>query len=167
MPADSFDQIYDIETAIESAFKAFFTSQEIDCYTTNDASEQQKKRPRVELMYLHGSEAGHNSTASNYYRPDTFLATLVVAVVTNAKGDEVGTAEHSQFRARVRNAMAKSRTLLKADADGANTLLPFHSVMDVVESGTSPAYQPEDGYFISRINYELKTNIRPDAWPAE
>ena len=167
MPADSFDQVYDIETAIEAAFKSFFTAQEIPCYVTNDIAEIQKSRPRVELMYQHGSEIGHNSTASTYYRPDTFAGGLTVAIVTNAKDDNTGTIEHSQFRARVRNIMAKSRTAFKADADAENALLPYHCVLDVVESGTSPGYEPQDGYYISRISYEIKTNIRPDAWPSE
>lgn len=167
MPADNFDLIYDFETAIEAGFKSFFTSQDIAAYVTNDAGETQKPRPRVEIMYANGAEAGHNSTASTYYRPDTFTGSLTVAVVTNAKDESIGTAEHALFRARVRNAMAKSRSLLKADADGANTLLPYHCVLDVVESGTAPAYAPEDGHFVSRLNYELKINIRPDAWPTE
>jgi len=167
MPADSLDQIYDFETAIEAAFKAFFVSQEIAAYVTNDIGETQKERPRVELMYANGSELGHNSTASTYYRPDTFSGSLNVAVVTNAKDETAGTAEHAQFRARVRNVMAQSRTALKADRDGDNTALPYHCVLDVMESGTSPAYSPEDGHFVSRLSYELKINIRPEAWPTE
>ncbi len=167
MQAETFDQCYDIEGAVESALKSFFTSQEIAAYTTNDIAELQKTRPRVEVVLQLGNENGHNSAIAPYYRPDTFSASLLIGVVTNAKDDNTGTVEHAQFRARVRNAMAKARTLLKADADGDDTLLPYHGILDIVESGTSPAYEPQDGHYISRINYSLIINIRPDAWPAE
>ena len=169
MPADNFDIIYDIESAVEAAFKLLFAEDDLTAYTINQLGETQKERPRVELMYSHGSEAGHNSTASTYYRPDTFTGSLTVAIVTNSKDESIGIAEHAQFRGRVRNIMAKSRTRLKADRDASDVdaLLPYHCVLDVVESGTSPAYSPEDGHLVSRINYEIKTNIRPDAWPTE
>jgi hypothetical protein len=169
MPADSFDQVYDIETAIESGFKAVFAEDGLTAYTINDLGETQKERPRVEIMYQHGGEAGHNSTASTYYRPDTFTGSLTVAVVTNSKDESIGIAEHAQFRGRVRNIMVKSRTRFKADRDAADVdaLLPHHCVLDVVESGTSPGYSPDDGHLVSRINYELKVCIRDDAWPSE
>lgn len=160
------DQIYDIETALEAAFKTLFEEELFTTYVTNDAAEFQKSRPRVEIMFALGSETGHNSTHSTYYRPDAFNGSLVVAVVTPAD-DTNGTAQHAQYRARVRNLMAKCRTRFKSDADGDDALLPYHTVQDVVESGTAPAYAPEDGVYISRGNYELKLNIRPDAWPTE
>lgn len=169
MLAETFDQVYDIETAIEAGFKTFFTAQDIAAYVTNDAGETQKERPRVELMYANGAEAGHNSTASEYYRPDTFLGNLNVAVVTNAKDESIGTAEHALFRARVRNVMVKCRTAFKADRDASDVsaLLPYHCVLDIAESGTAPAYEPENGHYVSRLSYELRINIRPDAWPTE
>ena len=169
MPAETFDIVYDIESAVEAAFKLLFAEDGITAYTINQLGETQKERPRVELMYSHGGEAGHNSTASEYYRPDTFMGSITVAIVTNSKDESIGIAEHAQFRGRVRNVMAKSRTRLKADRDASDVdaLLPYHCVLDVVESGTAPAYQPEDGHLVSRISYELKVNIRPDAWPTE
>jgi hypothetical protein len=167
MPAENFDLIYDIESAVESAFKSLFQSSDLVAYTTNDAGMPSKERPRVELMYQHGAEDGHNSTASNYYRADTFAGSIIVAVITNAQDESIGTAEHAQFRARVRNVMAKANALLVADRSGDDSLLPYHSVMDVVESGTAPAYTPEEGHLVSRINYSIKVNIRPDAWPSE
>jgi hypothetical protein len=169
MPADNFDLIYDFETAIEAAFKLVFAEDELTAYTINELGETQKERPRVELFYANGAEAGHNSTASEYYRPDTFSGSLTVAVITNSKDESIGIAEHAQFRGRVRNIMAKCRTRFKADRDAADVdaLLPFHCVLDVVGSGTSPAYSPDEGHLVSRLNYEIKINIRPDAWPTE
>ena len=165
MPAENFDICYDVESAVEAAFKTIFEEDGLSAYTINELGETQKERPRVELMYSHGAEAGHNSTSDEHYRPDTFTGSLTVAVWTNSKDESIGIAEHAQFRGRVRNIMAKSRKRLKDDRDGDDTIMPFHCILDVVESGTAPAYAPEDGHLISRINYELKTNIRPDAWP--
>jgi len=159
------DQIYDIETAIEAAFKTLFEEELFATYVTNDAASFQKERPRVELMFALGGETGHHSTASDYYRPDAFSGSLAVAIITPA--DDQGTAQHAQYRARVRNLMAKCRTRFRSDSEADDALLPYHTIMDVVESGTAPAYAPEDGHYISRINYELKTNIRPAAWPSE
>lgn len=167
MPAETFDIVYDIESAVEAAFKLLFAEDGLTAYTINQLGETQKERPRVELMYANGAETGHTPAIEPHHRQDTFLGSMVVAVVTNSKDESIGIAEHAQFRGRVRNIMAKSRTQLKTDREGTDTILPHHCILDVVESGTSPAYSPEDGHLVSRISYELKVNIRPDAWPAE
>jgi hypothetical protein len=66
MPADNFDIVYDIESAVEAAFKLLFAEDGLTAYTINELGDTTKERPRVELLYSNGAEAGHNWTASRY-----------------------------------------------------------------------------------------------------
>jgi len=163
MQATTTIQIYDFENAIEAAFKALFTAENIDAFVSLDEVDFQNVRPRIELFCSPGAETGHYHPT--HYRADTFGGTVVLRIISNPKAT---TREHSDYRATIRDIMAGSRDKFKADVDNddAAALLPYHSILDVVESGTSPTYLGEDGTVESVINYTIKFNIRPDAWPA-
>lgn len=157
-------QIYDFENAIEAAFKALLTAENIEARVSLDEDDFQDVRPRVEVYCSPGQETGHYHPT--HFRADTFTGTVTLAIVSNTKQT---TREHSDFRAKVRDVMAGSRDEFKADRDlnDASALLPYHCILDVVESGTSPNYRDEEaGVIVSSINYAIKFNIRPDAWPA-
>lgn len=183
MSAPSFDEVYNFEGAILNPLAMLIAAQGIAIYTpSNDALRTdawiaanptlvdlvlpsnvdfQELRPRVEMVYQHGSETGH--VYPPVCRPDVWTASLMVGIVTAPIA-----AAHEQFRARVRNVMAICRTTLYNDrTTGTDALLPYHCILDIVDSGTSPATQPEDGHYLSSLTYQLKVNIRPTAWPAE
>jgi hypothetical protein len=168
--APSIETLYDFEAAIETGFKNLFLAEleAVAVVTTSDkAATFSEHRPRIELECTVGGEAGHHRPALPYYRADAFTAQLIVTVVSNTRPDEVGTSEHSSFRASVRNLMAKAPTLLKANRDAANDMMPHHAVHDLVHSGSTPSYETEDGYFATSIQYDLKFGIQTDAWPVD
>lgn len=171
MQAETFNQVYDYETAIESAIEDLFLLEGFAAdavWTPASNPELQKNRPRIEIYCASGQETGHmHSDADGTIRPDTFSGNLALRIVSNSLAESATTQEHATYRAAVRNVMAKSRRLLVANAAAADDILPYHSILDVVEAGTSASYQSEDGYYESTISYNIKINIRPAAWPSE
>ena len=170
MPAPSIETLYDFEAAIETGFKNLFVAQleAVAVVTTSDkAATFSEARPRVELECSVGGETGHHQPSLPYYRADAFTAQLIVTVVSNTRPEDVGTTEHSAFRAAVRNLMAKAPTLLKTNRTGANDLMTYHAVHDLAHGGSTPSYETEDGYFATSIQYDLKFSIQPDAWPED
>lgn len=176
MQAETTIQIYDFENAIEAAFQKLLEAEGLSAFVSLDVDEvvepeegeplddkHQRPRPRVELYFATGQETGHYHPS--HFRADAFTGNLMLRIVGSPK---TTTREHSDYRAKVRDVMAGSRDEFKSDSDNndANALLPYHSVMDVVESGTNPNYQDDDGSIESAITYQIKFNIRPDAWPA-
>lgn len=166
MPAESFDDIYNIEPAIETALKTIIEAEEVSVVRTTDAATDfQKLRPRVELEYIHTDLNQSNSGASTYYRSRLWSGQLNMLIVTNAKADDDGGMnQHFQIRARMRNVMAKLRKDLISTYP---TLLPWHTVELVREQGTSPSITPQDGSITSQMTFEFQVNVKPDAWPAE
>lgn len=155
--------IYDFETALESAVKTVLTAQGLVVYVSNDVEELQRQRPRVELQMVVGSATDHRTTHDSIYRCDCYTGQMVASIVTNS-GD--GTAGHASYRAQVRAAFGVVESTLTDDANDADTLLPDHSVNRFFESGTSPTVKPDDGYYESRLVFDLHFNIRPASWPA-
>lgn len=182
MSAPNFDAVYNFEGAILNPIAVLIAQQQMAVYTpSNDALrtaawlaanptltdlvlssvEFQKKRPRVEIIYQHGQETGH--VYPPVCRPDVWTGNLMVGIVTAAVA-----ASHEHHRARVRNVMTLVRTALYNDRTAStDALLPWHGILDLEDSGTAPATEPQEGYYLSNITYAIKINIRPTAWPAE
>jgi hypothetical protein len=172
MQATTFSQVYDYETAIESALEDLFLLEGFaaeSVWTPASDPELQKNRPRIEIYCASGQEDGHvyRNADGTSIRPDTFSGNVALRIVSNSLAESATTQEHAAFRASARNVMAKARLLLVANAAAEDDILPFHSILDVVEAGTSASYQSEDGYYESTISYNIKINIRPSAWPSE
>jgi len=146
--------IYNFEDALESGFKALLEAQELTCLVPNDEPAHQLHRPRVELFVQVGGEMEHYHPPQ--LKPSAYEATLTATIVSNTKPGEVGTQEHSQYRALVRATMAASRS---------NIALENHELMDIVETGTAPSYEGQDGYYESSISYSIKFSIKPGSWP--
>ena len=165
--------LYDFETAIESAVKTIFTNHEIEAFTSFDAPEMERVRPRVEIQFQTGAATGHRSTVDDVYRLDAFTGVCSVQVITNTSDAETetdspsnaGARAHAQYRAVVRFICGELETTLTDDDAGADTLLPNHSVNRFFESGTSPTIHHESGVLVSQLNFEVHFNIRPAAWP--
>lgn len=170
MRAQNAIQIYDFENAIEGGFKALLAAAEIAAVVSLDEAKFQEVRPRVNLFFSPGEEMRHwyvDQAQANprHLRTDAYTGTLLATIVTVPKAT---TREHSDYRATIRDLMAGAKDQFKADMDAADAdqLLPYHSIIDVVESGTAPNYRDEEGAITSAISYAIKFNIRPEAWPA-
>lgn len=170
MPAENFHLIYDFETAIPAGFKSlFFIEEKITVLVPDDGPANEQPRPRIEMYFATGAETGHLRPSAPYFRPDAFMGSLALKVVSNTKPADVGTKEHAAFVSLVRNMLAKASTLFKADRDAAdvNGYLPYHSIDSVVSTGSSPHYEGQDGYYETDMSFDLRFSIRPDAWPSE
>lgn len=162
MPATDHLQIYDFETAIEAAFETLFVAQEINTLKPGD-SEFYNARPRAEVLVMVGRQTGSIWTGDiTYQRPQAFEGSISVRVITSAKEDDASISEHAQYRSAVRNVMVKSRQLLNAD-----TLPEFHQLLDVIQTGTSYEYNPQEGVLVSQLTYDIRFCIRQTAWPTE
>lgn len=163
--------LYDFESQLEAAFKSYLESHELKTYIAGDNPETQMERPRVELQVMIGPATDHRSTHNNEFRPDSFAGQLQVSVITNVAATSDANATpmndgaylHAQYRALVRYVLAGLERWLKSDAA---TVLPHHTVNRLIEAGTTPRAQTQDGYYVSTINYDFHFNIRPESWPS-
>lgn len=162
MSLQDFIPLYDFETAIEGAVKTYLTENSLKAYVSSDDPELQRERPRVEIVCNVGAMTDHRSTHNTEYRPDTYVGTVTLTVITDSTAST-----HSQFRAGVRYLMGAVESALSDDANGVNERLPLHSINRFVEAGTSPTYKADEGSYESQIVFEIHFNIRPAAWPAE
>jgi hypothetical protein len=166
MPADSFDQIYTVEAQVESAIKYLFELIEIPCIGTTDAmTEFQNVRPRIEIEYTHSDMNQSNAAIAPYYRSRLFGGQLALLVVSNGVDEpNGGILLHSVLRAKVRNVFAKLRHDLISTY---TTLLPYHTIENVMEQGTSPTMDTDGGVITSQMAFEFQVSVKPDAWPTE
>lgn len=147
--------IYDFEGSIETAAKAAFLAAGVTCYTTQDAPELQRSRPRVEVELVVGSGQLQRPmiAALGEEREVAWGAQLRVDIITAA--DIAG---HSQYRAEVRNICATLGDRLN------EVSLPSHRIAFVRDSGSTPRIQPEAGYFVTTMLFDLTITVQADAW---
>ena len=149
-------QVYDFESALETAVKAVFTALDITCFIPSDDPTFQRNLPRVELQVLTGPASGHlqpvtfDSVASRLVY-DAWDAVLMIDCYTKANH-----AEHVGYRAAIR--AAASRIIYLATLD-------YHEIHDVTPAGTSPTLKPEDGSYQTRLQYTLKFCVKHTEWP--
>ena len=172
MPA-TIEQLYNFESAIETAIKSALLAAGIkeeygiEVYTSQDETDFQNIRPRIELEFVASAPTGHRITSNaTAYLPDSWEGTLQVALITNSSDGTSGVTDHSGWRARLRYELDLIESTLVSDAGGDDTLLPYHSVNKFLAAGSTPTMKPEDGYIESRLAYEIHFNIRPTAWPS-
>lgn len=167
MPADNFKLCYDFETAIPVGFKRLFAAENVAVLVPDDGPMTQMPRPRIELFFACGPETGHIWPASIYGRADAFTGTIGLTVISNVRPADVGTKEHADYVATVRDLMARATTLFKANREDADTYLPHHAIDAITATGCTPHYESQDGYYQTDMNYNIRFCIRPDAWPSE
>lgn len=159
MSAPNLQTIYDHEHHLETAFASVISAAfpEFPVIIPGDPPEFEKAIPRIELAVEVGAATDHRSTNDDVYRCDSWVGTLMVAVITQA--DYVQLRTH---RGLLRALLGRIETDL---TNGGTELLPYHSVNRCVENGSNNEYAPEAGLFRLNCNYEIHFNIRPDAWP--
>lgn len=148
-------EIYDYESAIESAVKALFTADEVTCYTPADDPEFQRSIPRVELQVIAGPATGHiqlltldGEHESHVY--DSWTGALLIACITKAQH-----AEHVSYRAHIRAKLARVR----------QGTMDHHNLIDLTPAGTTPMLKPQEGIYESRLTYSIAFCVKKSAWP--
>ena len=149
-------EVYDFETAIESAVQALFTARSMSCYTSATAPEFRKALPRVTLMFSLGPATDHLQAVTldgmldaRVY--DAFDGAMVFELLTKASHDE-----HAAWRAEAR-AVASRVIFLN---------LPHHEVQQFRPDGSSLVMTPQEGFYRSIMQYSVRCAVRHEAWPA-
>jgi uncharacterized protein (UPF0248 family) len=90
-------------------------------------------------------------------RQDMFRGTLQIGIVTNRKNDTAN--DHSDIRGTVREILNNFQITIT------EALLPYHKILRVSETGSTPQVSTEDDHDISQITFDITFIIRPEAWP--
>jgi hypothetical protein len=153
----TFAAIYDFEGQVEAAFKAFLEAAGLTAIDA-DTVEFQKARPRVNVVFQCGPALDHMvQTYDGVFRHDIFSGTLALEIITAARtASEVST--HKEYRAKVRNAMAKARQNM--------TMTNLALVYINTDGSTTPSVDPENGVEESQMNFAIRFGILSTAWPA-
>lgn|GEM_PF-1749358 len=153
-PATDINDIYDYETAIETAVKTLLTDNGITAVRQRDTAEL--ATPRVDVQFAVGAGEDHSHVFRNgEQRPDIFNGNLRLQVVTSRNQNDTN---HGTFRAKVREAIYKWR-------DSLNPILAYHAVLKVLESGTVPDIVEDQDQDVSIVNFNIVFCVRADAWP--
>lgn len=167
--------VYDFERVLEFALKTVLEAAQLKAFTSqavpagNDDAQNadlvaqgyelldfQKDRPRVEIEFVCG--AGQRQFVPH---PDTGVETeaawkgqYLLKLVTAAD-----MRLHSALRTMVRYQMQKLRGTINDVAP-----MTLHNLQLLTDAGTSPVITPEDGVFLSTMNFDIDFSIQADAW---
>jgi hypothetical protein len=161
MAAPTLEALYDPETDFERAIsKLAVESFGFETVITREnAREFDKPTDRLEIRFRNGEATGHKQQCPDgFLRLDAWRGQLSLQVITSLRKTDENV--HGKQRAQIR-AFAS----ILAGCQELNDLLPFHSVNDVVDTGTTPTIKTEDGYEATTLNYSVHFNVRLDAWP--
>lgn len=161
--ADTVAELYDIENPMEAGALTLLINADVPAYTRLTLPRVKKPTPRVEIQFRLGSATGHKRVmADETLRNDAWEAQLALQIITKPAIEsaihDASVDSHALLRALVRS-LAEDMFM---DLDA---LLPYHSVNNVDDNGTTATLTSEDGFEVSTIVYALHVNIRTDAWP--
>ena len=157
MPAPKFSTCYRLEDYIETAVKSALNNALLNCYAQRD--EDTVGTPRTHVQFVTGPALEHYSQllSDGTTRIDRFTGTLQVAIVTN-RADDVADS-HSATRGTVREVLYNHQVTIT------EAMLPYHVLLRIVETGTTPETSSDDDHDISTISFQVVFQIRPSAWP--
>jgi uncharacterized protein (UPF0248 family) len=157
MPAPKFSTVYQFEDAIESAVKSSFNLSNLNCFAQRDGDTV--GTPRTFVQFTSGAASDHLSKllSDGSVRQDMFRGTLQIGIVTNRKNDTAN--DHSDIRGTVREILNNFQITIT------EALLPYHKILRVSETGSTPQVSTEDDHDISQITFDITFIIRPEAWP--
>jgi hypothetical protein len=157
MPAPKFSTCYQFEDSIEAAVKSALNLSVLNCYSQRD--DDVVGTPRTHVQFTTGAATEHYSEllSDSTRRPDMFQGTLQVGIVTN-RGVDTADA-HAANRGTIRDILYNFQVTLT------DVLLPYHKIVRVMETGTTPESSADDEHDISTISFNLWFQIRPSAWP--
>jgi len=160
--AQSFDQLYRFDE-IEAAIQNLAQAANLVWLTSKDrATQSQAPRPRVDAILENLNPFGR----PNHYVNDNMGARRINGwqgnfILTLATASDYNM--HWGFRSRVMNFMATIDSVL-----GDNQrldLLPYHSIALCRDTNNHAEITPQEGYFASKLQYEIIFSIYPQAFP--
>lgn len=148
---------FDFEEIFPTAIKAVFAARGMNCFIPQDTADFQKTRPRVDAIFVTGSEAVPRRIMPNMPNQNqnaTWAATLTLEVVTNA--DVAGKAIHAQYR-------SICRWLAPFLPDLLNPQLTNHVLKFVRETGAPTGYNSQEGYWTTHFTFSVDFAVKYNA----
>lgn len=149
---------------MEAAFAAALRDAGLTVATPLEFSSLKLERPRVDLMFNPGPARQSFHLVSGVKRNATWTGSLNLVIVCDGEG--WGSAQHRAYRASVRNVMATLLNTINSlnDAQDAKRYLPYHTVNNIVDMGTTQQVKVEDGIEESQMQYAVEFGITLGAW---
>lgn len=167
MPAPDFDTIYDQETALEDALVAVLPGYGLNPFTVRGDEELPAEglpADRVDVTVALGEVQGHKSQVTpGQWAYDAWRGQIKVDIYTQrrAKTDPAYDAKlHRRLRARVR------RAFQYFEGKFTEAVLPYHTLTQVREAGTTPTIDAGDDTDVSTILFDCIIGVRSGQWPA-
>lgn len=149
--------------SLEVAIQTLAQARQLVWLTAKERATQFKStRARVDALLTglnpFGDPPSYVYDAQGQRRVRAWTGILELTLITAADYDY-----HWSYRSNIMDFMA---TL-----DGSNGLqddpvnLPYHEVSRVWEVANNVEIMPQEGYFISKLQYSINFNVRSNAWP--
>ncbi len=155
MPAPNFPKLYEFEDAVEAAARSILTRHGFTAMIAREDSIA--STPRVDISCVIGAATrhyGHRASDGEIFL-DRWNGSLNFDVITDrVKNRE----QHRPLR-------AKLRWLMQDLSLWTPELLPYHQVVELIESGSTPEVNNEKEQDFSALAFNLVLGIRADAWP--
>lgn len=158
----SVNDVYDIEGELELAVSAVLNAAGVTGLTTQDPQTFQKNRPRSEVMAILGAgKDGHmhdlSADTDVEINPveDAWNISLRVAIITDAAIEG-----HTNYRSMVRYLMAS----IPGRINGIS-LINHVAHGPVLHQSSTPILKTDEGYFVTRSEFNLTISVHQDAWP--
>jgi uncharacterized protein YlxP (DUF503 family) len=156
-------RIYSFESVISSACKNVLQSAGLTAYTSFDAPNLRKSRPRVDVEVRVGAQLNppivqlvDNGTIFER-RNAAWTGQIIFHIITDTT--QPGKQSHSDYRAEVRNILAVLQ-------DRVNELFLVQHMIHhpMVETGTAHQANTDKGYEITTVTFDMNFSIQKDAW---
>jgi hypothetical protein len=157
MPAKSLEELFDPESAVEGAFKHIFYRRKMPAFGQRELKDL--PTPRLDLQFELGAATGHRGFDRRkraWLDAWAFQLTIGIATEVNPKHPD---GDHAIWRARVRI------TSQYAAEELTPALLPFHTLTQIQEAGTTDTVTTTDDCHISEVRFTGIVSIRSSAWP--
>ncbi|MDB6172027.1 MAG: hypothetical protein JWL59_1338 [Chthoniobacteraceae bacterium] len=157
MRAPDYETIFDVETAIETAF-ADVLVRVWGIPTFRQGQDVRLPIPRVDVQLQLGQDQGHfGLTQDGKLIRDAWHGRLIIDIVTKRVGGMPNL--HGKSRARVRHAVQYSSARFGEDE------LPYHVLSSIKDGGTDPTCDTGDDCDVSSLTYDVIISVRTNAWP--
>ena len=154
----TFNQIYDVSAALESAGNLIISASVADVGMPRE--QVFHSTPAVHIKFLSMKPTGHYqitfdaSGSMANARHDAWEGNFVSYVITDRATDN---SFHNTYIATVRQKLS--------DRTQFNKNLPFHQVLYVEEQGMDVGFDQEKNQDQTTISYLIRVCVRPEQWP--
>lgn len=157
MSAPDFQTLFKVEDAIETAWQGVLEADGLTAFKSRDVNVL--TIPRVDVQAVLGGATGHRGEFTpGHFTLDAWTGTLTAQVKTKRVEDQPDI--HSDWVADVRLAAQYFQDRFNA------TVLPYHALTMIQESGTERSIGEEDETDVSTIQFDFIVSIRTNAWPS-